>query len=302
MSEISRNDACPCGSGMKYKRCHLGKVFTFQSERVTVSATRNGKVHKLFKITFHHKQGTDKASIIISFPYHKNSRGLLSSVTFPKDTKKINKLSLVPGGKVTSHRVKYSHWRDGNVHFSQDGKIYSLRKTPSDELDKDIGHIFTISIKGVGGFEKKVDVKRYSQKEIDLSVDLRSDEDDSLKITGWWHDLSAIHPKTNEYKRIYIYKQDDGPTNVCFAIQPPPNSPLANKVLFLCARKEFMTKEKGTHLLFLGGFDQSKIAKDIHNDLHFLAMKYPARNYKKLLNEIGTVDLTENLHSSNILN
>lgn len=291
MRGIGRNDPCPCGSGIKYKKCHLGKVFCFQSENFTISAKREGKVHKLFKLTFHHKKGTDRASIIVSFPYHKNSQGLLSSVIFPRNTKKVDKLSLVLGGKVTSHRVKYSHWSDGNVHFSQDGKIYTLRKNPSDDLNKDIGHIFTVAIKGVNGFEVKTDVKKYSPREIDLSFDLRSDEDDSLKITGWWHDLGRVHPKTSEFKRVYYYKQDDGPTNICFAIQPPASSPLSNKVLFLCVRKEFMTKEKGTHLLFLGGYDKSHISKDIHKDFHFLAMKYPARNYKKLLGEVGTADL-----------
>jgi len=27
MSKIGRNDDCPCGSGSKYKNCHLGKPF-----------------------------------------------------------------------------------------------------------------------------------------------------------------------------------------------------------------------------------------------------------------------------------
>ncbi|WP_408627122.1 SEC-C metal-binding domain-containing protein [Azospira inquinata] len=25
-AKIGRNDLCPCGSGMKYKKCHLGKA------------------------------------------------------------------------------------------------------------------------------------------------------------------------------------------------------------------------------------------------------------------------------------
>lgn len=292
--KIGPNQQCPCGSGKKYKRCHKDKIFTFQSERFTISATQNSKTYKIFNIRFHHSKGTGKASIIISFPYHKNSNGLLSLATFPRNQRKIDKLSLLPGGKVTSHKIKYSHWIDGNVHFSQDGKIYTLKKNSSDELNQDIGHIFSIGIKGIMGFDTKKDMKRYSHKEIDLNFDLKSDEDDSLKITGWWHDMGTVHPKTNDYKRIYFYKQDDGPTNVCFAIQPPSISPLANKVLFLCARKEFLTKEKGTHLLFLGGFDKSTIMKDIQQDCHFLAMKYPARNYKNLLKQIGSVDLPIN--------
>ncbi len=29
MNKISRNDLCPCGSGIKYKRCCINKVLAF---------------------------------------------------------------------------------------------------------------------------------------------------------------------------------------------------------------------------------------------------------------------------------
>jgi len=33
-SEISRNDPCPCGSGLKYKRCCLGKRVPLRGKRL----------------------------------------------------------------------------------------------------------------------------------------------------------------------------------------------------------------------------------------------------------------------------
>lgn len=292
MNKIGVNELCPCGSGLKYKKCHLGKIFTFKSKNFTVSAKKNGRQYKLFKISFHNTKNTDKASIIISFPYHKNSNGLLSLATFPANTLKVDKLSLIPGGKVTSHKIKYSHWSDGNVHFSQDGKIFTFKKEPSDSLDRGIGHIFTAQFKGVKGFEEKIDEKKINDKEIDLDIDIENIDDDSLKITGWWYEYSTVHSNKNEFNTIYAFEQDDGLKSMCFALQPPPEYPLSNMVLFLCVRKEFMTKERGTHVLFLGGFDKREISKDFRNDAHFLAMIYPARNYKQLRSQIGSVDLT----------
>lgn len=37
--------------------------------------------------------------------------------------------------------------------------------------------------------------------------------------------------------------------------------------------------------------DKDKL-KDIENDMHFLAMSYPVRNYDKLKLQIGSVDLS----------
>ncbi|MCG8424356.1 MAG: SEC-C domain-containing protein [Proteobacteria bacterium] len=36
METVSRNDPCPCGSGKKYKNCHLGKSLETRSRRFLV--------------------------------------------------------------------------------------------------------------------------------------------------------------------------------------------------------------------------------------------------------------------------
>jgi hypothetical protein len=288
--KIGRNDPCPCGSALKYKRCHYNRIFTHCSEKFRISIKRNALTYRAFRIVFHATKNENKAALIISFPYHQDNKGLLSNVTFPKNKKHLKKLSLVPGGKVTSHKIKYSHWIDGNVHFSQDKKIYTFKKESSDALTQNIGHIFTINLKGINGFQYSDDNKKYSQKEIDLDFDLGDTKKDSIKFTGWWYNSDVVHPSTRQFKKIYQFKQDNGATNLCFALQPPKSSPLSNMILFLCARLGFMTKERGSHLLFIGGFDKKEKSKDIFNDLHFLAMLYPVRNYNKLKQTIGSTD------------
>jgi len=288
--KIGKNDPCPCRSGKKYKKCHYGKFFTHQAEKYVFSVKKGGKSYKVFQLFFHYSKKQNKSAIFLSFPYHKNSKGLLSHVIFPKNKRQVAKLSLKIGAKVTSHKVKYTHWQDGGVHFSQDKKIYTLKKDPSDSLEGSIGHLFTIQLKGVKDFEIKRDEKKYSLKQTDLDFDLKDEPDDSIKFTGWWYDSSNVKTTSDKYSRVYILTQGEGVKNQCFVLQPPSDSPLANKLLFLCARKEFMTKEKGTQLLMLGGFDKRKIFNDLGKDFKFLGMLYPARSYEKLKQTIGSID------------
>jgi len=294
--KIGRNDPCPCGSGKKYKKCHRGKIFAHQAEKFTIIVKKNSKLYKICKIVFHQTKDKKQAAIFVSFPYHKNSKGLLSLMTFPKNTRKVDKLSLVPGGKVTSHRVKYTHWSDGNVHFSQDKKIYTKIKKTSDPLSKATGHLFSIQVKGVEGFEIKTNAKSYSKKEIDLDFDLRQDPDDSIKITGWWYDSSTIHPQSDQFATVYKFVQKEGFVNTCFALEAPSDYQFSGKILFLCVRNEFVTKKKGTQLLFIGGFDERERASNISNDLQFLAMSYPVKNYNQLKDKIGSVDFDNSLN------
>lgn len=291
--KIGRNDLCPCSSGLKYKYCHYNKVFTHQAEKFRISIKNEDSIYNIFQIIFHTASEKTKASLIVSFPYHKNSKGLLSVATYPANKTYLKKLSLVNGGKVTSNKIKYSHWSDGNVHFSQDQKIFTLKKESSDPLTQGIGHLFTIQIKGAKGFQLGPDNKKYSLKEIDLHFDLSGKDDDSIKFTAWWFSLDTVHPSKHQFKKTYLFKQDNGEISQCFALQPPPESPLSNMVLFLCVKLGFMTKEAGSHLLFIGGFDKKEKNKDISNDLNFLAMSYPVRNFNKLKQLIGSIDYAE---------
>ena len=291
---VGRNDPCPCRSGKKFKKCHIGIIVPHVSENFIVSAKKDGIAYKIFRIRFHYnKKG--QASTIVSLPYFEKSQGLLSRATFPANTRKVDKLSLKIGGKTTSHIVKFSHWIDGNTHFSQDGKILTSIRNLSNPLTISIGHIFTVQTQGLAGFKLKEDAKKKNTKEIDLDVTLE-DEIKSIKFTGWWYDSNVVHDSGNHYGNPYIFKKADGAKEIAFALQAPKDSPMSDKILFLSiSPMPLLTKEKGSHLLFIGGFDTKEIFNDITKDFHFLAALYPARNYKKLLKEIGTIDLNEDL-------
>lgn len=291
---VGRNDKCPCGREKKFKYCHIGKIVPHISKSFTFSIKKGDYVHKIFRINFHHnKRG--QSSIIISLPYFEKTKGLLSRITFPANIRRIDKLSMKPGGTTTSCSIKYSHWSDGNSHFSQDGKILTKIKNVSSPLNTSIGHLFTIQIQGLKGFTLKEDEKKRSLEGMDLDVVLSNDVK-SVKFIGWWYSSSVVHDTGNHYGNPYLFKRDDGTTETAFALQAPSGSPLTDKILFISiSSKPFLTKEKGSHLLFLGGYDPLEVFKDFSKDFHFLSALYPARSYKKLLEEIGSVDLDKNL-------
>ena len=92
------------------------EIEPYRAERYVI-ATRKKKPNKLFQIIFG-KHG----SVFVNFPYFENSKGMVSLVKYPSNTRDPIDLSLVDGGKVTSHLVKYSHPPDG------EGAFFSRRK------------------------------------------------------------------------------------------------------------------------------------------------------------------------------
>ncbi len=291
---VRRNDPCPCGSGKKFKKCHIGKIAPHISESFIVSIINNGISYKVFRIHFHHNS-KGEASIILSLPYFDKTKGILSRVTFPANTRKVNKLSMKIGGKTTSNAVKFSHWMDGNSHFSQDGKILTTIRNFSNPLISSVGHLFTIQVQGLKGFKLKKDIKKKTIKEIDLDVSLK-EEIKSIKFTAWWYDASVAHDSDRHFGNPYYFKKDNGVIERAFALQAPQGHPMSDKILFLSiSPMPLLSKQKGSHLFFIGGFDPKKVFNDITKDFHFLAALYPARNYKKLLKDIGSIALTKEL-------
>ena len=295
--KVGNNDPCPCGSGKKFKKCHRGAVATFKSERFVISVKVNGKIYKAFAIRFYENENKNVSGIQVDFPYKKKSRGLLSLATMPANVVRKDKLSLLPGGKVTSHNVKYSHWSDGQVHFSGSGKIFRTHSKTSFPLSTSIGHLFTVQLKGFRGFQRKIDEKKTSVRQFDLDVDMGGFTNESVKITAWWYEVTKLRVYGNQVPSRYSFVSDRGEQYTCFALEAPAGHRLSGKVLLLCFRREpHMTNEKGSHILFMGGFDTADIWKNLSRDYHFLTLLYPVRNYAKTLATIGSCDFPETLN------
>src|SRR5262245_14454668 len=94
----------------------------FVSERFVITVETLEGRRKIFQILFRRSDG----SLFVSFPYYKDIHGVLNLVTLRAQATYPLSFSIVDGGKVTGHKVKYSHHPDGRVHFSQDGKIRTV--------------------------------------------------------------------------------------------------------------------------------------------------------------------------------
>lgn len=288
---INDSDSCPCDSGKVFSECHKGAIATLKSKRFVISVKEDDQLYKIFSIRFFENKKKDITGLQIDFPYTLKHKGLLTLTTLPKNKITVGKLNLRIGGKVTSHNVKYSHWSDGRVHFSGDGKIYKTHDKISFPLLSHQGHLFTLQAKGFKGFQQKKDSKVANSNQVDLDVDIESGKSTSVKVTGWWHDCQDLRVTGNEIVSKYNFTSARGDRYLCFALEAPQGYKLSGKVLLLCFRKEpFMTKEKGSHIVFMAGFDQKGIWNDLNQEAQFLTLLYPVRAYEKTLNEIGSAD------------
>ena len=261
---------------------------TIQSERVIVTTKIGANTYKLFQIIFSKKDG----SIFINFPYYKNTKGLISKVNFPGNTKIPADLSLVPGGKVTSHMVKYAHHPDGRVHFSQDGKIYTkiLKKAvPINEIN---GHFFTFQIQGLDHFKCDNTNKKNNIKKTKLVFKLGETEPPAIKAVGHIYSYNLLLNNTEGDVKgpIAHFHTPDGKTGLSFLISSPFNQ-LRDKILAIFLEEiPLLDKQNTTALTFIGGFDKPEIVNNIQIDTSFLALSYPAENYDDLKTTIGSVD------------
>ncbi len=177
------------------------------SERFDITILRNSKLYPICQIIF----ANSDSSLFINFPYLKESKGLVSKLTIPGNFESPGKLSFQPGGKVTSHLVKYSHHTDGRVHFSQNGKVRTEIISQSVALNGYSGHMFTLGVLNLSDFQETT-AQRYqnhwSRKRSVIKFDMDGDEEtQQYKIIGHWYNVVDIYngprnldSKTNKNK------------------------------------------------------------------------------------------------------
>src|SRR5260221_11631154 len=160
-----------------------------RSHRVLCVVKVNALRAKAFQIGFE-KDG----SLFIHFPYFQHRPGLLSSSEIPATGERGADVNMEHGGKVTSHRVKYSHHPDGRAHFSQDGKIFTAIKRQSIPLDTQNGHMLTLYIQGLNALDcaktaKDAEGISLNRSVIDFQIEPTAE---AIKFVGRWLDVNKI--------------------------------------------------------------------------------------------------------------
>lgn len=242
-------------------------------------------IHKLLNIRFH----TDRNGNLQIFvqPYLKRTAGLLSfCVQKPgQDT-----LSLLPGGYVTSHIVKYSHPVDGEAHFSSSSKVFTVIRNQARRLDDlDSSQLFSITVHDYNAFET-VGVEKVNSNENE-NIYLETNEVDNpkvLRIAGWWYHSSMVKVNKKELGPSFVYEKEGIPRQ---AIMIAPlfedtENPLGQHFLLLDFKFEDAPVNPSNYTI-MAGFDFERTQ---NKKFKFLVCTYPSANHAELERQIGSID------------
>jgi hypothetical protein len=123
-----------------------------------------------------------------------SSIGILSSSEIPATGERKADVNIEHGGKVTSHRVKYSHHPDDRAHLTQDGKMFTAIKRQSISLGTQNGHVFTLYVQVLHALDIAKTVKdaqgiSASRSVIDLEIEPAPV---AIKFDGRWLDINRL--------------------------------------------------------------------------------------------------------------
>ena len=265
---------------------------SFASERITIAVVTAEHHSKVFQLGFQRKDG----SLSVSFPYYRDAYGLLCHATLKAGTPSQTQLNLTEGGKFTTNKVKYSHHPDGNVLFSQDGKIYSRVRKKSVPLSTASGHLFTVQIQGLGDYDAVApgDAQPAANaRRTRINFNVEGPTPEAFKFVGHWYSETALLARMHgEGFSPWTHLQRPDGSFVTGAIIRDPFLKHSEPcyLLLTCETIPRLDQDQPSALTFMGGFDPPQIAFDHSRDTSFLALSYPTSSYETLGGIIGTVD------------
>lgn len=296
-----RNDPCPCGSGRKYKKCCLVKeeiiaavknqkpstIAPYRAWRFTFRIGFPGKQYKICTFVFN-KDG----SILITFPYFRNSSGLVSVCTHHPGTTTLN---LGETGKVTSHIVKFMHHERGEAHFSLTDKVKNdihKNSTPLKDLN---GHFATLQFQGLSGFnyqEHATTEAVINQKNQILTIrDDEAKDNKAYKLLFYHYNLEKLYPHLRGPVAgpLLNMQLEDGGTQLNWMLSPPLGTAFEERIILLsCKEIPLMSPDPEPFVTLIGGFDHHHSPDQ---PTQFLSMLYPCSNFEKLRDKIGCIDI-----------
>jgi hypothetical protein len=260
----------------------------FSTEKYVITVRTNANLYKIFQIQFQ-KDG----SLQINMPYFIHQEGLLSEAVVPNNTSFPYELSLIPGGKVTTHRVHYSHHVDGEAHFAQDKKIYTRIRRKSVPLKSQSGHIFTILIWGIPNFELASSLKDQTSTNNRAVLTFNFNEvPNAIKFVGMWYSTRFLRKnftgKRETSPKVSLMSPDGRVREGFLLIDPFLEDGDKYALAIYC--EKVPSEDKKETLTFMGGFDPTEIINDHSRETKVLTLMYPAENVEELRKQIGSVD------------
>ena len=258
-----------------------------RSERVVCVINVREFRAKAFQVGF-----DEDGTLYVHFPYFQHRIGILSSSEIPATGERKADVSLEDGGKVTSHRVKYSHHPDGRAHFSQDGKIFTAIKRQSISLDTQNGHMFTLYIQGLHALDTAKTPRDDEGNSPDRSViDFHIEPmPEAVKFVGRWFDVSKLRvsdPNVTLGPR-QIAVDPDG-VRVDTVLVASPYADAKHVLVISCVVIPRLGPDREI-FLFHGGFDAPETMTDPTKEAGFLAFLYPLSEAANVRERLGSVD------------
>jgi hypothetical protein len=262
-----------------------------RSERFVISVEYGTLRRKVFQCQF-----ARDGSIFVNFPYFKHSQGLVSLVAWPGGQGS-TALSLEPGGRVSSHLVKYSHHPSGRAHFSQDGKILTLIKKDAVPLAELEGHLFTLHVHGLNAFAPLSDEELNEPplaKKTGVRFTLGTECPPSGKFVGMLHRDTSLERRALDgmVHPVMQFQRADGSTLtglICSQVLGRPGQERC--LLIYWEPVPLFDQSQESSMLFIGGFDSGDAMNDVERDVSFLAFSYPVQNVEDLRRRLGSLDL-----------
>jgi hypothetical protein len=220
--------------------------------------------------------GFSKTGYFVSFPYHPDSQGIASlGALLPTGPTGSQNIDMTENGRVTTHKVKYSHHVDGSTHFSQYGKVVTVIRTKSIPLNQNRSpapHVFSVYVGGLPS------LARHKPRHGLPTFMAQGDLPPSLRIVGYWYTMT---PKVG-VQNPAVAQDPQGQNHIGYACAPPGSFPLNGTILLQAFENppEVMDPDKQFQVLFTGGF--SETIDDRAKGASFLALNYPASEVKGL--------------------
>ena len=262
-----------------------------RSARFVVALETSAGRHKMLQIGFLRSDG----SVYVAFPYYENTDGVVAVATYPAGAGPGISIDLTEAGRVTSHRVKFSHHASGEALFSQTGKVSPDIRRQSIPLAHLDGHLFTIQLQGPEGFavaDPTRDAEGVARQRSVVGFRFSQHTPSAIKILGRWHPLaSLVQAATRPLTPVMGLRNADGVIRPAFLLASPEGWPLAEHVLVLTCQEIPSLTEDPSCLTMIGGFDPVEIVHDHSRDSSFLAMSYPTEGPEDLRKRIGSIDI-----------
>jgi hypothetical protein len=269
----------------------IGRLRVIAAQAATVTVGTQTRHFQVCQVLFE-KDG----SILVQCPYFPGRHGILAAPSQDPNADGPVTYDLTEGGKLTSHLVKLSHHPDGEVHFSQDGKILTVVRRKTFPLATTIGHVFRLHIFHPEGFTEATKAKR---KRAYLPFVFYGSLPQALTVFAEWRRRRAMEANLDPPNGVagpdtQSISRKTGTAFTVFFLMQPGGFPMRDHLLVVGVEPARpLPNVTEPTMILVGGFDPHEPTEPGQKvpQTGLLVWKYPQEPSEHLRCLLGSVDL-----------